>query len=188
MAVGWLTLVGQAMTRVPGLNLRLGGVKNSRTKTDSQCTVVSCWCFTGFTQPRKLQYIRTYLKWQASGVDLTLQASFTVSQLWICIRSVSDQFVIVGRFRVVWDWLSFEWLDAEEELCEVVKDAAGVRVVIFTGSSVLEIIVALVVEHLVARYVHGGVQELKRRGSWDSGKVCPRRFDFCSFSHREPRK
>ena len=62
------------------------------------------------------------------------------------------------------DWVSFDWLDAEEELCEVVKDAAGVRVVIFTGSPVLEVIVALVVEHLVRRQVHGRVQELQRRG------------------------
>ena len=89
--------------------------------------------------------------------------------------SDSDQLVIVcccGRFEAVWvDWVSLDWLDAEEELCEVVKDAAGVRVVIFTGSPVLEVIVALVVEHLVRRQVHGRVQELQRgrKGLWVPG-------------------
>ena len=100
-----------------------------------------------------------------------------------CFRS--DQFVIVGRFRVVWDWLSFEGLDAEEELCEVVKDAAGVRVVIFTGPSVLEIVVALVVEHLVGCQIHSGVEELRGKDKVsivyvcdesDDAQICSRNF------------
>lgn len=45
------------------------------------------------------------------------------------------------------------------------KEAAGVRAVIFTGSSVLEIVVALVVEHLigVGEDIHGSIQELEGR-------------------------
>ena len=82
---------------------------------------------------------------------------------------------------------SFEGLDAKEELCEVVKDAAGVRVVIFTGSAVLEIVVALVVEHLVRRQVHGGIQELERKRTpfWQSVRAVFRRR---LISHREPRE
>ena len=106
----------------------------------------------------------------------------------------SDQFVIVcccrGRFEavcVVWvDWVSLDRLDAEEELCQVVKDAAGVRVVIFTGSPVLEVIVALVVEHLVRRQVHGRVQELQRgrKGLSKCQKVFVYMFVICHLMER----
>ena len=79
---------------------------------------------------------------------------------------------------MVWvDWVSLDGLDAEEELCQVVKDAAGVRVVIFTGSPVLEVFVVLVVEHLVRRQVHGRVQELQR-GRWKGLSKCQKVFVY----------
>ena len=53
--------------------------------------------------------------------------------------------------------LLFCRLNAEEELCQVIEESPGVGVVIFT-SGVLEVAVALVVEHLVGRQVHGRVQ------------------------------
>ena len=50
-------------------------------------------------------------------------------------------------------------LDAKKELGEVVNGASREGIVIL-ASSVLEVTVALVVEHLVGRQVHGGVQQL----------------------------
>ncbi len=50
-------------------------------------------------------------------------------------------------------------LDTEEELGQVVEDPPRVGVVIFT-SRVLQVVVALVVEHLVGGQVHRGIEKL----------------------------
>ena len=49
--------------------------------------------------------------------------------------------------------------DAREVLGHVVAHAAAERVVIFT-SRVLQVVVTLVVEHLVRRQVHRGIEQL----------------------------
>ena len=54
-------------------------------------------------------------------------------------------------------WLSGG--DAGEVLGHVVADPAAERVVIFT-SGVLQVVVTLVVEHLVRRQVHRGIEQL----------------------------
>jgi hypothetical protein len=53
----------------------------------------------------------------------------------------------------------FDRLDAEKKFCQVVDEASRERIVIL-ASPVLEVAVPLVVEHLVGRQVHGGVQQL----------------------------
>ena len=55
----------------------------------------------------------------------------------------------------------FDGLDAEKKFGQVVDEAPGEGVVIL-ASAVLEVAVALVVEHLVGGQVHGGVQQLQR--------------------------
>jgi len=50
-------------------------------------------------------------------------------------------------------------LNAKKEFSQIVDEATGERIVIL-ASAVLEIAVPLVVEHLVGRQVHGGVQQL----------------------------
>ena len=54
-------------------------------------------------------------------------------------------------------WLSGR--DAGKVLCHVVADPAAERVVIFT-SRILQVVVTLVVEHLVRRQVHRGIEQL----------------------------
>ena len=56
--------------------------------------------------------------------------------------------------------------DAGEVLGHVVAHAAAERVVIFT-SRVLQVVVPLVVEHLVGRQIHCGIQQLKKNPSQD---------------------
>jgi cell division protein FtsX len=71
----------------------------------------------------------------------------------------------VAASRHFQDVILLDRLDAEKELGQVVKESSRIRIVIFT-SRVLEIVVALVVEHLVRGQVHGRVEELRvmRRG------------------------
>ena len=52
-------------------------------------------------------------------------------------------------------------LDAQKKLGQVVQDASGEGIVVFT-SNVFQVAVSFVVEHLVGGQIHGGIQELKQ--------------------------
>ena len=53
-------------------------------------------------------------------------------------------------------------LNAEKELCQVVEHSPGEGIVVLT-TSILEIVVAFVVEHLIGGEVHCSVQQLVKR-------------------------
>ena len=50
-------------------------------------------------------------------------------------------------------------LDTEKELCEVVEHSPGEGVVVLTPG-VLQVVVALVVEHLIGGQIHRSIQKL----------------------------
>ena len=54
------------------------------------------------------------------------------------------------------DVIRLDWLDAEEELCQVVEHPAREWIVVLTPS-ILQIIVAFVVKHLVRSEIHGSI-------------------------------
>lgn len=60
------------------------------------------------------------------------------------------------------DVVRLHGLDAEKELCEVVEHSPGEGVVVLTPG-VLQVVVALVVEHLIGGQVHRSVQKSKSR-------------------------
>ena len=51
-------------------------------------------------------------------------------------------------------------LDAEKELCQVVEHSPGEGVVVLTPG-VLQVVVALIVEHLIRGQVHRSIEKLK---------------------------
>lgn len=55
--------------------------------------------------------------------------------------------------------IRLNWLNTQKEFGKIIEEASGIGIVIFT-SGVLEIVVALVVEHLVGGQIHGRVQQL----------------------------